>query len=82
MYIPYEIWDEVYFFEQSSFNSLEKWKIEEFIINETLIVKVSTTNTSKLFEALPIHRIYPTKAVAKEDLLRRQLNYTNSILED
>ena len=81
MYIPYDIWDEVYFFHESG--KLNKAKITQFIISEEkILVNTDWIWDYTLAQMLPLNRIYPTKALAKEELLRRAINYANEKLID
>lgn len=78
MYLPYEIGDEVYFFKKYAFNQLQKWVIISITVskNET-IFEVEWSFEQSLTEKLRIDQIYPREEVAKEELLRRVVDYAN-----
>ena len=80
MYIPYEIWDEIYYFSPES-NKLIKWKILEFRISKEFQTVVTDKWTESSFQ-IDIIRCYPSKAVAKEELLQRAVHYANESLID
>lgn len=79
MYLPYEIWDEVYYYSESW--KLIKSKITRFIIDKENVIVDTELWMEKSF-SIHISCIYPTKAVAKEELLRRAINYANETLID
>lgn len=80
MYIPYEIWDKVYYFSPES-NKLIKWTILEFRISKEFQKIITDQWIESSFE-IDMLRCYPSKAVVKEELLQRAVNYANESLID
>jgi len=85
MYIPHEIGDKVYFFN--------KYTPEKTLCNGTIkTINITEEWVSYLIESnglltmlaieLKAHQFYPSKAVAKEELLRRAVHYANESLID
>lgn len=83
MYIPYEIWDKVYFFEPYTKN-LNNWTIESITVSKdwTTYQVEWPKLTNNLSIGLKTHQIYHSKAVAKEELLQRAVHYANESLID
>lgn len=85
MYIPHEIGDKVYFFQRNTIdNKLMDWVITKITVNSewTLFEIDSNKIIDRLFIELKSHEFYPSKAVAKEELLRRAVHYANESLID
>ena len=83
MYIPYEIGDKVYYFEPYT-KSLNNWTIESVTTSkEWTTYKIECPKLTDRFSIdLKTHQIYPSKAVVKEELLQRAVNYANESLID
>ena len=79
MYIPHEIGDEIYYFSESW--KLIKWKIFAFRISKEYQTVITDKWTESSFE-IDMLRCYPSKEVAKEELLKRAVNYANEALID
>lgn len=79
MYIPHEIGDEIYYFSESW--KLIKWKISAFRISKEYQTVITDKWTESSFE-IDMLRCYPSKEVAKEELLKRAVNYANEALID
>lgn len=78
MYIPYEIWDEVYFFKKYEFNTLQKWTIIEVNVSkEWTLLTIEWVMIDAIAVTLRVDEVYPQKAIAKEELLRRVVTYAN-----
>lgn len=80
MFIPYELWQEVYVFDMWSITNLIKWNIKKFVIdNDWIIVIVSTGSIESIYD---ITKIYPCKSIAKQALLEMSVGRISKALED
>jgi len=83
MYIPHEIGDKVYFFTPYS-KELNSWFIESVTITQEWTIRFIDSETMKdgFWMDLKENQFYPSKAIAKEELLRRAVEYANEVLID
>lgn len=66
MFIPYSLWQEVYYFETWDYANIKKWEILEVKIHkEWVFILLSWSVISKRIE-----NIYPNKNDIKEKLLQ------------
>lgn len=85
MYIPHEIGDKVYFFNKyTTEKTLCNWNIKSITITEEWVSYLIESDWLQTMLAIELkeHQFYPSKAVAKEELLRRAVHYANESLID
>lgn len=80
MFIPYELWQEVYVFDMWSIARLIKVKIDKIIVSEDWVV--IEVKCEWLRSHYNIINIYPCKSIAKQALLEMSVGRISKALED
>lgn len=80
MFIPYELWQEVYVFDMWSIARLIKVEIEKINIDCQWVHVVVKWDT--LSNCYNIFNIYPCKSIAKQALLEMSVGRISKALED
>lgn len=72
MYIPIEIWQPVYVFDQFSLYTLRKWKVLKIEVSDDngIVVEVDAQFDERRTVRFPLHKVYPSEKVAIEELRR------------
>ena len=80
MFIPYELWQEVYVFDMWSMANLIKCKIDKITIDSQWVHVVVVWDT--ISNCYNILNIYPCKSIAKQALLEMSVGRISKALED
>ncbi len=82
MFIPYELWQEVYVFDRMTIASIIKTKIISITIDSWWVYIYVDANDLTYTNKIRLEEVYPCKSIAKQALLEMSVGRISKALED